>query len=280
MSRQPETRPMTDQGFIDAYLRHLRNEGASESTIRTYRTPLTAASKQLPYGLRAEPEEIEEWLGGRKLARNTRVTYFGALRGFYAWMKITGRMAGDNPMDHLKGMRRHRGLPRPATEAELLILVRFGRERIPMWSLLAARGGLRCCEIATIDRTDITPELMYVEFGKGERKRSVPTHPDIWAAVHKLPAGLIGAGYSAAMISEKINREADRLGIPSVTAHRLRHLAGTTWQRALRDIRVTQELMGHASPATTAVYAAASADDMRAAVLAAPRLTASSVDGA
>lgn len=45
------------------------------------------------------------------------------------------------------------------------------------------------------------------------------------------------------------------LGIDA-TAHHLRHWFGTKTYEACRDLRVVQELMGHASPVTTAGYAA------------------------
>lgn len=60
---------------------------------------------------------------------------------------------------------------------------------------------------------------------------------------------------------------ATALGIPD-TFHATRHRFGTLVYRASRDIRTTQQALGHVSPANTARYTAVDVDDMRAAVLA------------
>ena len=61
---------------------------------------------------------------------------------------------------------------------------------------------------------------------------------------------------TAASISRKGNKFLHSLGIAS-TMHTLRHAFATKVYRASKDLRLTQELMGHSSPQTTAVYAAA-----------------------
>jgi integrase/recombinase XerC len=68
-------------------------------------------------------------------------------------------------------------------------------------------------------------------------------------------------------VSGLINDYLHSLGIPD-TAHSLRHSFGTEFYRASKDIRLTQELMGHASPITTAIYAAADMDSAAALVAA------------
>jgi integrase len=56
-------------------------------------------------------------------------------------------------------------------------------------------------------------------------------------------------------MSREIREFLGNLGIDA-TAHQLRHWFGTNIYAASRDIRLTQELMGHASPITTAGYVA------------------------
>ncbi len=73
-------------------------------------------------------------------------------------------------------------------------------------------------------------------------------------------------------VSQMVNRYLHSIGIAK-TAHCLRHSFATNIYRTTRDLRLTQELMGHASPATTAIYAAC---DMEKA---APAVAALSIEG-
>jgi integrase/recombinase XerC len=264
-----------DLAQIDAYTAHLRLAGHPPTTIRTYRTPLTRAASALPHGLLSDADDIAEWLAGHT-ARNTRATYAVALRGLYRWAVATGRLAED-PMAGLPVPRQRRGLPRPVSHAELAGVLAAAGEPVRTWCLLAAYAGLRCVEISRLDRADVTEQVVYVH-GKGDRDRAVPTHPEVWRAVAALPPGPV-AGCAARYVSSRIARTCDRIGLGQVTAHRLRHWAGTWWQAASGDLRVTQELLGHASPATTAVYTAVSDRSRRAAVLALPPVTAASGAG-
>ena len=128
------------------------------------------------------------------------------------------------------------------------------------WLLLAALAGCRCQEIAGVAREDVYEETMrlHIVHGKGDKERWAPLHPDILEALKALPMRAEGRLWdeTAASVSRKGNRFLHDLGISS-TMHTLRHYFGTEVYRASKDLRLTQELMGHSSPQTTAVYAAA-----------------------
>jgi site-specific recombinase XerD len=64
------------------------------------------------------------------------------------------------------------------------------------------------------------------------------------------------------------------LHMHGVRMHRFRHWFGTMIQRLYKDILVTQRLLGHASPATTAGYVLVAAEQTRAAVDLLPRFDA------
>lgn len=263
---------MPHHHHLTDWLDHLRRAGRSATTIETYRITLQRAAAQLPYGLLATTDELATWIA-RVPGRNTRASYAVALRGFYRWCVRTGRITAD-PTAELAAATHQRGLPRPVQHDELAMLLTRARDPYRLWCLLAAYAGLRCCEIARLDRCDVTEQAVTVLRGKGDRPRVVPTHPQLWAALVGHPAGPVAGGRSARRVSTGIARECDRVGLPAVTAHRLRHWAGTWWQAATGDVRVTQELLGHASPTTTAIYTAVSDQSRKRAVLALPALTA------
>jgi integrase/recombinase XerC len=144
--------------------------------------------------------------------------------------------------------------------------------------VLAAYAGLRCCEIAQLDRSDITEQAVTIRRGKGGRPGVVPTHPAVWAAVRDLPLGPLawddhGGVASSQWVSIRTAVYYRRqLGL-HFGLHRLRHWYGTSAYRATRDIRVVQELMRHATPATTAGYTLVDDEERAAAVRALPTLT-------
>jgi site-specific recombinase XerC len=63
-----------------------------------------------------------------------------------------------------------------------------------------------------------------------------------------------GRPLSATRVSGLCNQHLHAVGA-DVTLHQLRHFFATSLYRASKDIRLTQEALGHASPATTAIYA-------------------------
>lgn len=255
---------------IDLYLQHLADIGRPRTTIDTYATPLRRAQAELPHGLCALPEELERWLGSLR-SSSSRNTYRAALRGFYSWA-LKRHLIDQNPAIDLEPVKRRRTTPRPATLEQLGTILERAEDPVRLWALVAAYAGARCIEISRLERKDITEDTTYL-WGKGDKERAVPTHPQVWAAVRDLPPGLLAGGRTANRVSNAAAKVFDRIGVPDVTLHRLRKLAGTLWQQATGDIRVTQELLGHASVATTMVYTAVSDAAMRRAVLAIPSLT-------
>lgn len=294
--RKPDPASLADRTQIDAYLTHLKAGGHPATTIKTYRSPLLRAARELPNGLCAEAHEIATWLSGLGLARNTLASYQVALRGFYAWAIRTGRLVAAtdpttgqpigtaDPMTDVPPISPRRGLPRPVPLPQLGALLAAAPEPYRLWCKIAAYAGARCCEIARLTRADVTEQVMYLN-GKGDRERLVPVHPELWAVLRDLPAGPVardrrGHAVIPRTISDSIARLCDRLGYADITAHRLRHTAGTVWYQATGDVRATQQLLGHASPTTTQIYTAVSDVALRAAVLAMPTLSDSSADDA
>lgn len=268
----PETklRVMTD--LIERHCAHVTAGGLSDNTINSRRAQLRRMDAELPMGLEeATVEELGEWLARPGWSRETRRTYFNHMKAFYDWATDPRRPHIDwNPAASMTRPKAPKGMPKPVTDDELFDVLTSART----WEvafLLAAYGGLRCCELATIERRDINQHTITIT-GKGGKVRVVPTHPLIWAAVRDLPRGHLVAG-TAGQISKSARDHFDRTGMPAVTMHRLRHWFATTALAAGADLLTVSLLMGHASTQTTRVYCEISDKQRRTAILALPVLT-------
>jgi integrase len=129
--------------------------------------------------------------------------------------------------------------------------------------VLAAFAGLRAMEIAALHAEDIVDDALHVQEGKGGHGRVVPLHPLVRSVVYELPARgpLFPRGDAPAIavpshrVSSLCNEHLHGLGL-HVTLHQLRHrFATTAYATSGHDLRFVQEMLGHADPKTTAIYA-------------------------
>ena len=271
--------------LIEAYGRGLRAAGYSAETIRERRIVLARAERALRRGLKvASAGELESWLAGpappdREWSRWTRYTYFEHLFGFYVWA-VARRHRDRNPMDELTRPRTPHNEPRPASEQQLAIALGMPRP----WRtavLLAAMQGLRCAEIARLSRDDVTVEWLPVE-RKGGKTQLLPTHPLVFAELSALPPGPAvptsrGVHFRPKGLAVAVSRQLTLAGLPEeLTLHWFRHRYATMsllpqdLGGAGADVRTVQELLGHASLASTQVYIQVTSAQRRAAVLALP----------
>ncbi len=168
-----------------------------------------------------------------------------------------------------RGGRRHaRTHAPPARRAEDFLLC-----------ALMGLAGLRVSEVCALDMGDIDERHVLVRAGKGNRRRSVPTDPAIWAALEQhRPAGLHLFGMPTAparritrnALEVRISRLARYAGLGRVTPHVLRHSFATAVGRDPQAVVVLRDLLGHRSVNTTSRYLH-SRDDERRAVLAEAR---------
>jgi integrase/recombinase XerC len=266
--------------IIGDFLEAMQRAGLSSRTIRRRESILRRLDAALCYGLaRSTYDELVQALAQKSWSVQTRSSYTADVRSFFRWaVNPLDPQVDFDPAAMIKPPRVPRGMPRPVSDAELAVILGDPDESHRLWSLLAAYAGLRCIEISRLNREHITQERITVR-GKGNKARSIPTHPEIWTAAQDHPAGPIavdcdGRRLGAKTLSSRaIYHYAVRLGLPDVGLHRLRHWFGTNVQHAQGDIRVTQELMGHASPATTAIYTLV-ADTKKIAAVAALRRVA------
>jgi len=255
-----------DHIALARYVDHLRLRGFSERTIRARRYCLRALDRRAPL-LEHTRATLAAWelAGLTTCGPSARRNAAHHAQGFYRWAVHDGLLT-DDPSTGLVLPRQPQRLPRPMPAADVSVALAGAPPRIHPWLMLAAYGGLRCCEIARLRREDVhdhgDPAVLLVH-GKGDKQRTVPLAPVVLASLLPLPrSGWLFARadgrpgpVSYAIVSEQGNRYLHALGIPD-TMHTLRHRAATDWYADSRDLRLVQELLGHSSPATTAGYAA------------------------
>lgn len=282
------------------YRRHLAGErGLSEHSVRAYLgdvgyllTHLTAAGvddlEAVDIGV------LRGWLGtmhAAGLARSTIARRATAARVFLAWAHRSGHVSHD-PAAGLATPKSHRALPpvlRPDEVNQLLHIAAVAsddgsavgsRDRAVLELLYAT--GVRVGELTALDVDDVDFERRVVRvFGKGGRERSVPFglpaaeavadwlargRPEL-AQAHSGPALFLGArgGRLGQRAVRRLvhTRLADVPDTPDLGPHGLRHTAATHVLEGGADLRSVQELLGHASMATTQLYTHVSTERLR-----------------
>lgn len=264
--------------LLDDYERHLRDLDRAEATLDAYLPTLRRMDKDLPAGLLcATTEELQAWIyGDGQRSKATRSLYRAAACSFFGWAVDPNDPRLDFNSAELLPTVSVPARPARAIADDLLrdILARAARPHRD-WFLIAAYAGLRCIEIAGLDREHITEEEVFVH-GKGDKYRVVPTHPLIWAAAQELPAGPVatevdGRRLTRRQVSQRGNRYLICTLQHKATMHDLRRWFGTrTYEASGGDIRAVQELLGHAQVNTTQRYIATSAQRKAGAVAGLP----------
>lgn len=271
----------TDAKVLALYDRALGRQEMSDGTRYKRRNTLRRfqgllAGRPL---LEATTKDVEAYLDATKRAgceARTRASYLADLRSFYGWAVDAGLIEA-SPALSVRRPRSPRTLPRPTPTAQLQLALSEAGPMVRCWLTLAAYGGLRCMEIAGLDRQDVLVEQGLIRiYGKGSKERLVPLHPATLAALRALPMPASGPlfrrarcldRYPAWQLSQELNAYLHGLGIAH-TAHSLRHWFGSELYRQTRDLRLVQDLLGHESPTTTAIYTAWDREGANDAVLA------------
>lgn len=247
-----------------------RRRGLSEKTINYRLRVLRTFTEWLGKPpLQADDEDIQRFLDSCDVNMRSRCTYLASLAAFYRFARQ--RYGIDDPTLDIVRPKLPRYLPRPISDVDLEHALAVAPPRMRAWLCLGAFQGLRCMEMASLTRESVRDRddpPMLVVLGKGNKERVVPLniHAERALRLYGLPqTGPVfidrwGKQISPEAVSREIARFFRAENIPA-TAHQLRHRFGSQVYAATRDIRLTQELLGHASPQTTAVYTAVNPAD-------------------
>lgn len=284
------------------YERHLTVErDLTEHTVRAYMGDITSLlehARRLGHVEMAELDlrTLRSWLAqlqGRGRSRTTVARRATAARGFTAWLARTDRIPVDVGAS-LGSPRAHRRLPSVLRTDEAADLVRaatdladdgspVGIRDVAMVELLYA-AGIRVGELCGLDGDDVDRDRNLVRvLGKGRKERSAPfgvpaaSALDRWltdgrpalATDESGPAlflGVRGRRIDQRAVRTLVHRRiAEVPGAPDIGPHGLRHTAATHLLEGGADLRSVQELLGHASMATTQIYTHVTTDRLRAA---------------
>ena len=252
---------MHNSQLIHLFLTAERAAGAPETTLRTRRQHLANLARYFPSLATVTGAELVDWTAGRAWAVETRRGRRTTFRAFFAWMVDEGYRP-DNPALKLRRVPPSQPVARPAPERVYRKALMQAPARVRLMLRLAREAGLRRAEIARVHAGDLIEDMLGVSLlvhGKGNRQRVVPL-ADGLAAELLARFELHGDGFAfpgdiAGHLSPEYVGKLMARALPGKwTAHPLRHsFAGATYL-VDRDVFAVQELLGHASPATTRRY--------------------------
>lgn len=270
---------------LAAYLAELADQRrVSPHTVSNYRRDLGKLLKvigeipitglQVHHVRRFVAQMHGQGSSGRSLAR-----LLSAWRGFFAWLGERGLLKA-NPCDGIKAPKSPRLLPKALSVDETARLlapvddddhVQTARD-LAMFELFYS-SGLRLAELVALDcdaLDSIAHEGEVRVLGKRSKLRLVPVGSKAreaiaaWAALRgelaradeqALFVGQRGARISPRMVESRLTRRAILLGLPThVHPHMLRHSFASHVLQSSGDLRAVQEMLGHASIASTQVY--------------------------
>lgn len=240
---------------------------------------------------------LRAWLASMvtgHLSRATIARRGAAVRAFYAWAEHEGLVATD-PAVRLVTAQPGSSLPVALGVAHTATLLDTARERAADGEPLALRDwalleilyatGVRVGELvgADVDDVDLDHRLLRV-MGKGAKERMVPFGAPAGRAVAAWltrgrpalatatsgPALLLGSrGHRVdqRQVRTVVHRAAAAAGVEDVAPHALRHTAATHLVQGGSDLRSVQEILGHATLATTQRYTHVSPDRLRSSFL-------------
>ena len=275
-----------------------RTAESAEAHLRFFFEYLDRETKTQDLSELAKPDlaAYQTWLffsGNRKdpekpLSLAAQGARLSSLRGFFRALFKNGTLFHD-PTASLERPRRPKHLPRAIlTDRHVLALLKAPNVKKPLGlrdrailELLYATG-MRNAELRGLKLLDVDREREQVRVtGKGSKERVIPVGRIAlhWIMLYLETArplllsgpenGLVfvsctGRKITGANLISLVRKYAKRAALQgAVTPHALRHTCATHLLKAGADIRSIQELLGHASLATTQIYTRVEITDLK-----------------
>jgi integrase/recombinase XerC len=283
---------------LAGYEDHLRSQrDLSAHTVRGYVTDVVSLLDHLSRRGAAQVDQLDlatlrSWLAQGRTRGHSRATtarHAAAARSFTAYLRRAG-LIGEDVGLRLVSPKAHRTLPDVLAPDQARAVVESAagadepvglRDAVVLELLYAS--GIRVSELVGLDVDDVdrSRRLLRV-LGKGRKERSVPYGVPAEAALdgwltRGRPALATAESGPALLLGQRGRRldarEARRTvhtavaaapGAPDLGPHGLRHSAATHVLEGGADLRSVQELLGHASLATTQIYTHVTVERLRA----------------
>jgi integrase/recombinase XerC len=278
---------MTNSGKIEEYIDYLRVvRDVSERTLDAYSSDLThfanyCANRSITPET-ADPVEVRAFiadLSAEGIASVSVNRALSSIRGFYRWMIRFGHR-NDDPAVLLRNLKTPKTLPAFLYETEMAQFSELPETAGILWperdkALILAMysAGLRISELVSLSLKNIETDLSEARIiGKGNKERQIFFSDEAREALAAyLPARQArikaerptdrlfisrkGAPISVPGVRWIITKYSERSGLQkNIHPHSLRHSFATHLVNSGCDVRVVQELLGHASISTTQRY--------------------------
>lgn len=268
---------------IDAFAQTLRAQDRSAATARAYLGDATAFATWAEARSVAGPDAVTKqdlrdyllFMTTRGDERSSVLRRRASLRSYFSWLLERGHVATD-PAARLLAPRANHRLPKLVVREQLDNLLEddWGEDE---WAVLDRAvcevlygAGLRVSELCSMNLTsvDFTQGLLRV-LGKGRKERLVPLHRKglealrLWIDDARDDVARAQSPKDALFYNHRGNRLGPRdvrrildhrVARGHVHPHALRHTYATHLVEGGADLRVVQELLGHASLTTTQIY--------------------------
>jgi len=228
-----------------------------------------------------DPAQVRRFvaqLHGRGLAPRSLANILSAWRGLYRWL-ARHRGYKSNPVEGVRAPKPAKRLPKALSVEQVQRLLEAAPDDVParardraMFELLYS-SGLRLAELVALDLGDGRLDLKEGEVtvtGKGSKTRTVPVGARArealraWLAVRAQMAapeekalfvGARGRRIAPGIVERQLRAWGVRQGVQgNLHPHMLRHSFASHVLQSSQDLRAVQEMLGHASIATTQVY--------------------------
>lgn len=283
---------------LDAYLRHLAIErGLSKNTLSAYKADLAKYRDYLDQNsfselkiTRSELSDFLLWLNSQNLRAASSARILAAVRGYQKYLLLEN-LRTDDPSQQVKSPKLPKRLPKALTQSQVMALLSASgpepddetadvlRLRNRAILELMYSSGCRVSEVAQLDLDEMVQGGWVRIRGKGSKERLVPVGSFAQRAIDAYlirsrpllaakaggPALFLnqrGSRLSRQSIWEIIQSAGNGCGL-TVSPHSLRHSFATHLIEGGADVRVVQELLGHASVATTQIYTLVTIDTLR-----------------
>ena len=224
-------------------------------------------------------------LSERGLAASSVARHLATIKVFFRWLHARGDI-GSNPADYLDQPTRWKKIPGVLSPRQVRSLLAAPSPELdapdgpPLWLRdramleLMYASGLRASEVGALGLTEVIETLGVVRVtGKGDKQRLVPMGKPARAALAEYVAGCrpalvrpdgrdrgkvflsrTGRPIERVRVWQLVKKYAGIAGLDGVHPHVLRHSFATHLLGGGADLRVVQELLGHADIATTQIY--------------------------